>query len=413
MSGFTKPHPESLAVGAVLTVLIALGQISNSIYVPSMPSLVTVFETTPERVNLTFTAFLAGFALSQLVYGPLSDRYGRRSVLLSGLTLYLIATIACIMAGSIEALIVGRFMQALGACAGPVLGRAIVRDVYGRERAAKAMGYIGAAFAISPAVIPMIGGYLQVWFGWQGSFWLVSGIAAAIICAVTLMLEETNPGAGRSIRPRELLGTYRMLLSDRVFVGYTAAVAFVFAGLMTYTAISPFVFIQLLGFTPIEYGLLACITVIGFFCGSIAGGRLTTRFGTARMVFVGTLFSFAGGTSMVAFALAGWFNAYVILIPMILYLTGMGMTFPNAMAGAMAPYPRAAGAASALVGFFQMAVAFAGTGIAGLMPLSSQMPMALMISGTGGAAFLGFMVLAWRAEISDPDRQAPPDASPR
>jgi len=400
MAGFARPHPESLAVGALLTVLIALGQISTSIYVPSMPDLTLVFETTPERVNKSYGAFLIGFALSQLIYGPLSDRYGRRRVLISGLTLYCLASLACVMATSIEALIAGRFAQALGACAGPVLGRAIVRDVYGRERAAKAMGYIGAAFAISPAVIPMIGGYLHQWFGWQGSFWFLAGVAVAITCAAIVVLEETNPGGGRGIRPRELLATYRMLLADRAFVGYACAVAFVFAGLMTYTAISPFLFIQHLGYTPAEYGLLACVTVIGFFGGSIATGRLTTRFGAARMVFAGTLFAVAGGASMVACALIGWFNAAVILVPMILFLAGMGITFPNGMAGAMAPYPRAAGAASALVGFFQMGVAALVITGAGLLPLTSQMPMALVITGAGIAAFSGFFIFAWRHEIA-------------
>lgn len=413
MSGFTKPHPESLTVGAVLTVLIALGQISTSIYVPSMPSLVTVYETTPERVNLTLSVYLAGFALSQLIYGPLSDRYGRRRVLMSGLALYFLASLACVMATSIEALVVGRFVQALGACAGPVLGRAIVRDVYGRERAAKAMSYIGVAFAISPGVTPMIGGYLQVWFGWQASFWFLTGVAVAITGAVALLLEETNPGGGRGVRPRDLMRTYRILLADRVFLGYALAVGFIFAGLMTYTALSPFVFIRLLGIAPHHYGLLAGINVVGFLAGSLAAGRLTTRLGTSHMVFVGTLFGFVGGASMVVLALLGRFDVYVILGPMALFLAGMGITFPNGMAGAMAPYPRAAGAASALVGFLQMAVAGAVSGAAGLLPLTSQMPMALVISGAGAAAFLSFTALAWRREISEPDREEPPDASPR
>jgi DHA1 family bicyclomycin/chloramphenicol resistance-like MFS transporter len=407
MPGFARPHPESLTVGAILTVLVALGQISTSIYIPSMPSLVAVFETTPERVNLTLSVYLAGFAVSQLIYGPLSDRYGRRVVLLSGLALYFLASLACVMAGSIEALVAGRFVQALGACAGPVLGRAIVRDVYGRERAAKAMAYIGVAFAVSPGVTPIIGGYLQVWFGWQASFWFLTGVAVAITGAVGLLLEETSPGGGRAVRPRELVRTYRTLVADRVYVGYALAVGFVFAGLMTYTALGPFVFIELLGLAPNQYGLLAGINVIGFLGGSLAAGRLTTRLGTARMVFVGTLLGFAGGASMVVLGLLGYFDIYVILGPMILFLAGMGITFPNAMAGAMAPYPRAAGAASALVGFFQMAFAGVVAGAAGLLPLSSQMPMALVITGTAGAAFVGFVALAWRREVSGADRGAP------
>ena len=270
-----RPHPESLVVGAVLTVLVALGQISTSVYIPSMPSLVTALDTDAERVNLTFSVFLAGFAVSQLVYGPMSDLYGRRRVLLGGLALFFVASLACAAATSIGALIAARFVQAVGACAGPVLGRAIVHDVYGRDRAAKALAYIGVALAISPAITPVIGGYLQVSFGWRASFLFLAVVALGVLSAVWLLLVETSPKPV-PMRPRDMARTYVTLLGDPVFVGYAASIAFVFAGLMTYAALGPFVFIDLLGLTPDVFGLLSVFHTVGFLAGTLSAGRLTT-----------------------------------------------------------------------------------------------------------------------------------------
>ena len=176
----SKPHPESLSVGALLTALVALGQISTSIYIPSLPFLVDALDTTAEDVNLTLSVFLFGFAICQLVYGPLSDRFGRRPVLVAGVGLYVAASFACVFATSIETLIAGRFVQGMTACSGPVLGRAIVRDIYGPTRSAKVMAYIGVALAISPAVAPIIGGYLQVWFGWRANFVLLGVVGVWI-----------------------------------------------------------------------------------------------------------------------------------------------------------------------------------------------------------------------------------------
>ena len=160
----------------LLTLLVAMGAISTDIYLPSLPSIAAEFSTDTASVQLTLSIFMIAFAVSQLVYGPLSDQFGRRPVLLGGMSLYLVASTGCAMADSIETLILARFLQALGACSGPVVARAIVRDVFGRERSAKVMAYMGTAMALAPVLGPIAGGFLQVWFGWQANFAVMAAL---------------------------------------------------------------------------------------------------------------------------------------------------------------------------------------------------------------------------------------------
>ena len=409
--GRAKPHPQSLAIGALLTVLVALGQISTSIYIPSMPSLVAALDTDMERVNLTLTVFLVGFAISQVVYGPLSDRFGRRPVLLAALVLYLAASLACAFSPTIEVLIAARFAQAVGACAGPVMARAIVRDVYERERAARVLAYIGIAFAVSPAITPIIGGYLQAWFGWRANFLFLSGVAGAVLLAVWWALGETvaRPDP-KATRPGQIARTSVMLLRSRDFLGHMLSTAFVFAGLMAYTAAAPFLFIDTLGLSPERFGVLAVFNVIGFLAGTLAAGRWTIRVGIEPMVMIGNLLALAGGGAMAAIALAGHLGVVAIIGPMMVFLAGMGLVMPNAMAGAMGPFPRVAGTASALLGFYQMAIAAVASLAVGWLSQKSQLPLALVITGTAAVATTAFTALVWR-RFRKQDRQGRRDGA--
>ncbi len=402
----SKPDPESAVVFALLTALIALGQISTSVYIPSMPSLVEVFVTTSARVNLTLSFFLFGFAVCQLVYGPLSDRFGRRPVLLVGVTLYTAASIACVFAPSIEALIVGRLVQGMTACSGPVLGRAIIRDVYGAERSARALAYVGVTLAVSPAAAPIVGGYLQEWFGWRAAFVLLSAIGGVIVAAVWRLLAETN--RRRDARALDLGGfgaAYRRLLTSPAYYGYTLAVAFVFAGLMAYAAGAAFVFIDVIGLSPARFGMVSTVAVAGFLAGSLAAGRLGGRVDLDRLLMAGVSLSFLGGAVMVAIGAAGHVSAPAIILPAMVFTTGMGIVLPTGMAGAMAPFPAIAGAASAVLGFVQMAVSGLASLAVGAFAPTSQVPMAAVIAVVTGIAFGAFTVLVWRRRA---DREAAP-----
>jgi MFS transporter, DHA1 family, multidrug resistance protein len=386
-----RVHPESLVVGALLTALVALGQISTSIYIPSMPSIVSELATTPDRVNLTLTGFLLGFAVCQMVFGPVSDRFGRRPVLLVGLGLYLAASLLCALASTIAALILGRVLQGMAACAGPVLGRAIVRDIYGPTRTAAAMAYIGAALAISPAVAPIIGGYLQVWFGWRSAFIFLTAVGALIFAASWLLLAETSPrGSGSNRNTSGLLRSCALLLRDRRYLGYTLVISFIFAGLMAFAAGGPFVFIELLGMSPEHYGMLAIFTVVGFLLGSLVTGRLTGRLPLDRLLLLGLICAVFGGGLMAGLAVFAPLSVASIIAPMAIFTAGLGMALPTGMAGAMAPFPQIAGAASALLGFVQMLVAAGASYAVGVLPHGSAWPMATVIAAGAVAALLSF-----------------------
>ncbi|MDX9860354.1 MAG: multidrug effflux MFS transporter [Rhodospirillales bacterium] len=409
----SKPDPASIAVGGLLTAMIALGQISTAIYSPSMPSLVANLETTVELVSLTLTVFLAGFAVSQLVFGPLSDRFGRRHVLVAGLVIFVAASIVCALAPTIGVLLVGRFFQSMGACAGAVVGRAVVRDVYGRERAARALAFIGVAFSVSPAVSPIIGGYLQVWFGWRSSFSFLALVGLAIGAATWTMLSETNRHPDpHALNPLAMARNFVVLMKTPAYVGYMLALSLVFAGLMAFVTASPFLLIDGLHLSPAHFGLLVALPTVGTLAGNLSAGVLTLRLGVDRMVLIGTILALAGGIGMAASGALGYFAVAPILASIAVFLFGMGIVMPNAMAGAMGPFPRMAGAASALLGFAQMGVGALASLAAGHLPHTvSQLPLGLVMTVLGGGGLMAFLALTWpHRHAAAPPAAAPPTA---
>ncbi|MBI1244869.1 MAG: Bcr/CflA family efflux MFS transporter [Alphaproteobacteria bacterium] len=354
---------------ALVIALVAIGPLSTDLYLPSLPAIGRALAADVAGTQLTLSAFMVAFAFAQLAYGPLSDCYGRRPVVIAGIAIYALASLACAFAPSIDWLIAGRAAQAAGACAGVVLGRAIVRDVYGREGAARMLALVGSVMAFAPALGPVLGGIVEVNFGWRWNFALLVAFAIVLVALLARKLVETNHRRDpRALDPVAMLRNYATLLRDRRYMGYALCVAAGYAGLFSFISGSSFVLIDDLGLTPDVYSWFFVMCVVGYFTGAQLAARLTMRLGIDRMLVIGAAIKTAGGAAMLGMALSGLVTASVagaviLVVPMAVYMIGFGISMPNGQGGALAPFPHMAGAASALMGFQQMAWA-AGVGIA-------------------------------------------------
>jgi DHA1 family bicyclomycin/chloramphenicol resistance-like MFS transporter len=378
----------------LLTSLVMVGQMSTSMYLPSLPSLAAELDVEPAGIKLTMTVFLAAFAAAQLFFGPLSDRYGRRPALFLGLALYVVGTVGCAMAPDLESLLVSRFLQGFGACSGPAIARAIVRDRFERAEGARILAYIGIAMAVGPAVGPIIGGLLQVHAGWRAIFIALVAFGATVWIAAARGLSESlakpNPDA---LEPARLAGNYAALLRHRVFVGNMLVTSFIFGGMFTYATGVPFVLIELLGMPPDLFGTVFIFTVIGSVTGSTISSRVTLSVRGDVMTAIGAVTSLVGGALMLAFTLAGAVSAVTIVGSMMIFMSGFGLASPSALAGAMAPFPKTAGAASALIGFAQMAMAALGSTAIAVFADGTAVPMAAAVFGMGALSALSYVLV--------------------
>ncbi|MCA8931571.1 MAG: multidrug effflux MFS transporter [Rhodospirillaceae bacterium] len=353
-----RPAPRSLVVSLVLTLLVAFGPLSTDLYLPALPTISTTFGVDSGSAQLTLSIFLLGFAAGMLAYGPLSDRFGRRPLIIGGIVVFVLATVGCALADSLESLIVWRFFQAIGACCGPVLGRATVRDIYAPEDAARVMAYMGLAMGVAPAIGPVLGGLLTEVFGWRSTFIVLVVFGLSVGIAVVLLLGETNryknPEATRIDR---LIANYWVLLRHRIFLGYALVQAAGYSGIFAYISASSFVLIDGVGLSPLAFGLCFGAVVLGFMLGTFLSGRTVRRVGLDRLMRIGTTLSLAMAVLLLALALALPPSVPAVVGPMAGFMVGIGLTLPNAMAGALGPFPHMAGAASALMGFGQMGLA--------------------------------------------------------
>ena len=377
-------RPNGLVVTALLTALVALGPMSTDLYLPSLPGLLRHFDADIAEVQLTLSVFLVGLAVGQLVYGPLSDRFGRRPVLLAGLILYVVASVICALAPSVPTLIAARLLQAIGACAGPVVCRAVVRDVHGREGAARILSYMGAAMALAPALGPILGGFVEAWLGWRANFAILCIYGAVGLALTAAILPETAPHRGESGGGLDAaLRGYLGLLGQRVYIGFVLCCALAYGGIFCFISGSSFVFVDIIGLAPQLYGVCFGAIVLGYILGTLVGGRLTRRIGVERLVRTGGLISAVGGLALLLSVWTTGASVAGILLPTVIYMVGTGLVLPNAMAGAIGPFPRMAGTAAALLGFVQMGLAAAGGVAIGHLANGTAIPMAAGIALAG------------------------------
>ena len=400
---------KSLFATAVIASLVAIGPLSTDMYLPAFPELVQYFSADINQVQHTLSIFLIGFALAQLIYGPLSDRFGRKPVLMGGLLLFLFSSLAIVFVDSISTLSSLRLLQAIGGSAGPVLGRAMVRDIHGPRESARLLSYIGTAMAVAPAVAPILGGYLTVWFGWQSIFLFLAAYGIIGILLLGLRIPETAPpGSHHVMSVGHLVRNYATLLKHPTWRWYTLACSFVFAGLFSFLSGSSFVIIEFLGFREEQFGLFFALVVAGFMTGTLIGGRLGRRIGINRLIGYGSLTAALGGLLMAALALAGVHHVLAIVLPQMIYMVGVGIVMPQSMAGALAPFPQMAGTSSALLGFIQMSFAALVGVLVGHYHDGSPLSMALSIALMGVLTLVSFLRLNAGGYLDEGEEEVEP-----
>ena len=380
-------------------VMAGIGPLALNILIPAVPGLVRTLNTDAETVQLTVSLFLLGLAAAQLVLGPLSDRFGRRPVVIGGLTLMVVASAASIAAASIGALIAARVTQALGASTGVVIGRAILRDLYERDRAAAMLGWVTTAMVMAPMIAPLIGGLLDTAFGWQSIFVFVTLASAAVLAWAWASLPETRPHHVTGGGLRHLWQDSRALLTDKSFNGYVLVSAFGTASFFAFLGGAPHVAIGLMGMTSAEFGVWFILNGLGYMAGNFAAARFSQRHGVYVMIRAGLAFELLGAI----FALAGALmfanvGPAGLFVPQFFISLGNGVLLPNAIAGAVSVRPQAAGTASGITGFTQMGMgALAAQAMSHVLSnAGSALPLAVAMFLLVIATAVSYFALLWR-----------------
>jgi len=383
---------------ALLMAMTAIGPATLNILVPALPGLVTRLATDAGTVQLTLSLYLLSLAAAQLLLGPLSDRFGRRPVVLAGLTLNVLASLAAIAASSIGALIAARIVQAIGASTGIVIGRAIIRDLYERDRAASMIGLVTTAMVIAPMIAPLVGGILDTAFGWEAIFMFISLFSATVLLWALLVLPETRPqGAAHSAG--RMWQEARALIGNAKFQGYVLCGALGSAPFFTFLGGGPHVVVTLMGRTSAEFGMWFALTSLGYMSGNFTVSRLSQRFGVDAMIMAGIAFELIGASlTCVLVASIPEAGPAIIFLPQLVISYGNGLLLPNCIAGAVSVRPQAAGTASGMTGFTQMAIGAAATQMVSILlaGASSAMPMAWQMLAVAVAAGVAYGVLVRR-----------------
>lgn len=382
----------------LLGALSLITPFSVDMYLPAFARIAAEFKTTTSDISLSLSTYFIGFALGQVLYGPLLDRFGRKRPIYIGLSLYLAASFECVHPGGLKALIVLRFLQAVGGCVAQVASVAMVRDFFPSDQSAKIFSLLFLIIGVSPLLAPTTGGLILLWLGWPWIFVVLSCFTLATLFVVFFWLPESHqPDLGISLRPRPMLRNFLHILQQPQFCTYALAGAFSFAGLFAYVAGSPIIFMDGFGVSDKIFGLIFAVLTMGFIGGSQLNVFLLRHFSSQRIFSAALLFQLIIGAIFLTGARLDWYGMGSTLVLFFLFLSCIGLTYPNAAAIALAPFSRNVGSASALLGFIQMGMgAMISTGIGFL---GANAVVALM-SGSALVAMLTFVF--GRRYISEP-----------
>ena len=361
----------------ILGALTAMGPLAIDTYLPALPRIARDLHTSDALVQVSLSVYFVGIALGQAFYGPLSDRLGRKPALYLGLVMFILASVGCALATSVQMLIVFRFLQALGGCAPLVVPRAIVRDHFDQRGSVRMLSILMLVMGLAPILSPLVGGQLLGFFGWRSIFWVHAAYGSVWLLAVAVGLPESLDVARRQRqRIGAVLGIYGRLLRDRSFMAHVLVGALIFAGLLAYISGSPFVFIELFHVPPSKFGIYFGINAIGIMTASQINRWLAQRFDASQILRRALPVSLVASVALVVDAATGFGGFAGILVPLFVYIAMHGFVMPNTTALAMAPHGAVAGSASALLGSLQFILgALAGT-LVGALSNGTPVPLA-------------------------------------
>ncbi len=373
----------------ILGTLATLGPFSIDMYLPGFPAIAKYLHTTTAQVSLSLSSFFIGISAGQLLYGPLLDRYGRKKPLYVGLVIYIVASVGCLLVHSIEALIILRFVQAIGSCAAAVASVTMVRDLFPAKDNAKVFALLMLVISASPMLAPTVGGYVTAAFGWQWVFILLAAIAALILIAVIFSLPESyKPNPDFSLKPGPIVKSFLSVIVEPQFYTYAISGAFAFSGLFAYVSGSPLVFMDVFKVSGTTYGWIFAFLSIGLIGSSQISSLLLKKFQSEQVVPFAIVAEVIVACMFFAGASMGWFGMYGTIVMIFLFLCCVGLTNPNTSALSIAPFSHNAGTASSLMGALQLGIgALASFGIS-LFTAHSAVPMAAIMAGTSIMAML-------------------------
>ncbi|GAA0791990.1 Bcr/CflA family multidrug efflux MFS transporter [Marinobacterium sediminicola] len=374
-------NPKRLIV--LLAALVAFGPLSIDMYLPSLPLIAEDLQAPESSIQLTISAFLIGLFIGMLFYGPLSDKFGRRGLLLGGIGLYLVATIGCILADSAEWLIAARFMQALGGAAASVLARAIVRDLFPLNEAARVLSLMHLVTMIATLIAPLIGGYLILISGWRSLFMVLFAFAALMLVFSAWKIPETHHGDSRNASILAVFKAYLQIGMQPVAIGYILCMGLTFAGMFSYITASPFVYIEYFGVSPQHYAWFFSLNIGGIIVLVSLNARYVGRFGTQKLLVAGAGLAALSGLVLIFAGTTGLGGLPLIVAGLLGFVSVTGVLGSNCMASLLSRYPQQAGAAAGLAVACQFGLGALASSTTGALHDGSPLPMTLIIGLTG------------------------------
>ena len=394
----------------ILGLLSAIGPFSIDMYLPGFPAIAADLHTTVAHVSLSLSSFFIGISAGQLLYGPLLDRFGRKGPLYTGLSLYLITSLACTFADSANALITFRLLQALGACGGMVASRAMVRDLFPVNEIAKVFSMLMLVIGVSPIIAPTVGGYITAAFGWQYVFVVLTVMTAFILTGVYFVLPESKkPDPAFSLKPKPIIHGFLNVLKQPQFYTYALTGSIATSGLYAYVSGSPYVFMQLFKVSEKEYGWIFALIALGLIGSSQVNSVLLSTWKSEQIIKVALLCQSIIGIFLFTGTLFGWIELHSTIFLIFIFLCCQGFVFPNSSALSLAPFSRNAGSASALLGAFQMGMGTLTSAIVSILNNNTALPMTGVMACCALTSFsilmIGSKIIYYRATTEEVEEE--------